>query len=131
MRDALRLLAQALDPGQAPEAAAGALEALRSRWSSLDAEEREALTPVAKLAAQRLEAPRAAAAPADPDEAAYVAALEAMAGSAPADDAAAVTAAPPSTPTPRHCSPSSAWPRSGPASAKRSPPRSRAATRSS
>jgi RecQ family ATP-dependent DNA helicase len=107
MRDALRLLAQALDPGQAPEAAAGALEALRSRWSSLDAEEREALTPVAKLAAQRLEAPRAAAAPADPDEAAYVAALEAMAGSAPADDAAAVTAAAPALdgvvalPTPR------------------------------
>ena len=33
MRDALRLLAQALDPGQAPEAAAGALDALRGRWT--------------------------------------------------------------------------------------------------
>jgi RecQ family ATP-dependent DNA helicase len=85
MRDALRLLAQALDPGQAPEAAAGALDALRGRWSRLDAEEREALTPVARLAAQRVEARRAAPEPAaDPDEAAYLEALAAMEGSAPA-----------------------------------------------
>jgi ATP-dependent DNA helicase RecQ len=88
MRDALRLLAQALDPGQAPEAAAGALEALRGRWAGLDVDEREALTPVARLAVQRLEARRAAPAePADPEEEAYLAALAAMEGSAPADDA--------------------------------------------
>src|SRR4051794_8820768 len=94
MRDALRLLAQALDPGQSPEAAAGALEALRDRWPALDAEEREALTPVAQLAARRLQAPSAAA-EADPDGAAYVAALGAMAGSAPADEDPGLGAAEP------------------------------------
>jgi ATP-dependent DNA helicase RecQ len=87
MRDALRLLAQALDPGQAPEAAAGALDALRGRWPQLDAEERAALTPVARLAAERLEARRAAPEPpADPEEEAYLAALAAMEGSAPAEE---------------------------------------------
>jgi ATP-dependent DNA helicase RecQ len=54
VRDALRLLAQALDPDEGPEAAAGALDALRARWSRLDARERAALTPVAQLAAERV-----------------------------------------------------------------------------
>jgi len=122
MRDALRLLAQALDPAEATDAADGALAALRGRWTQLGAEERAALTPVARLAAERLatrraaavapppvadpeEAARVAAPPpaADPEEAARVAALEGIAGLREEDDdhgrwgpaAAGVVALPP------------------------------------
>ena len=62
------------DPG-APGAAT-ALAALRARWAQLAPAERDALTPIAKLAAQRVEA---AASPATDDDAyiAYLASMEA------------------------------------------------------
>ncbi len=63
------------DPG-AP-AAAAKLAALRARWPQLAPPEREALTPIARLAAQRVEA--ATSRPAtDPDEDAYLAHLASM-----------------------------------------------------
>ncbi|MGX6449208.1 hypothetical protein ACVU7I_14250, partial [Patulibacter sp. S7RM1-6] len=58
MHDALtRLAAVFADPG-AP-GAADELQAVRSRWKVLAAEERAALTPVAKLAAERIAAAEA------------------------------------------------------------------------
>ncbi len=56
MRDALLLLAEATEPGDAAQAA---LADLRERWSGLTAEERAALTPLAQLLAERLAAARA------------------------------------------------------------------------
>jgi len=75
VQSALARLACALaDPG-APGAAA-ALDALRARWGAFDAEERAALTPLARLAAARV---KAAAGPsrdlAADDEQAYFASL--------------------------------------------------------
>ena len=78
---ALTQLASVLaDPG-APGAAT-ALDALRARWSALEPEEREALTPLARLAAARVEAaaPPAAAAGADDDEDGYLASMAGLDG---------------------------------------------------
>jgi ATP-dependent DNA helicase RecQ len=57
MHQALGLLA---DVFEAPAANAGMLDDLRARWRELDPEEREALTPLAKLAARRVAAATAA-----------------------------------------------------------------------
>ena len=51
LADLASMLADPAGPG-----APGALEALRSRWASLPAEERTALTPLARLAAERIAA---------------------------------------------------------------------------
>jgi ATP-dependent DNA helicase RecQ len=57
----LRLAAVLADPGAA--GARAALDAVRAGWKALPADEREALTPVAKLAAARVAAAEAAARP--------------------------------------------------------------------
>jgi|GEM_PF-5821164 ATP-dependent DNA helicase RecQ len=79
MNEALSLLADVFDD---PINNAWALDELRGQWRDLAPEEREALTPLAKLAAQRVasaqEAPSAPAAEpelATPDEASLRAAL--------------------------------------------------------
>jgi RecQ family ATP-dependent DNA helicase len=75
---ALSVLSRVFADPAAP-AAASALAELRARWSQLEPDERAALTPIAKLAAQRVEA--AAARPrstGDPDEDAYLAYLASM-----------------------------------------------------
>ncbi len=68
MNEALSLLADVFDD---PVNNAWALDELRSQWRALQPEEREALTPLAKLAAQRIAAaqaaPPAAAPPAGPE----------------------------------------------------------------
>jgi ATP-dependent DNA helicase RecQ len=70
------------DPGS--PGAAAVLDELRARWAELDAAERDALTPVARLAAERVRAaaragaPEAAGAPAGADEAAELAHLAAL-----------------------------------------------------
>ena len=60
MNEALSLLADAFDD---PINAAYALEQLRAHWRELDPEERAALTPLAQLAAKRVEEAKAAAPP--------------------------------------------------------------------
>ena len=76
MQRALAALASVFaDPG-APGAAA-ALDQLRARWTEIAPEERDALTPVARLAAERVRA-AASAAPAAPEEDAYLAHLAAI-----------------------------------------------------
>ncbi len=75
MQRALTDLATVFAQPGAPRAAT-ALAALRARWPQLAPDERDALTPIAKLAAQRVQA--AAAAATDPDEDAYLAYLAAM-----------------------------------------------------
>ena len=79
MREALLLLARAAD-GNGGSAAA--LDALRARWGTLTAEEQAALTPAAKLLAERIAA-RPAPGP-GADEAAY---LDSLAGMEPAAEA--------------------------------------------
>ncbi|MBE2317484.1 hypothetical protein DVA67_015985 [Solirubrobacter sp. CPCC 204708] len=69
MNEALSLLADVFDD---PINNAWALEELRGQWRDLEPEEREALTPLAKLAAQRVAAAKEAppsepAAPAGPE----------------------------------------------------------------
>ncbi|HEV2775544.1 MAG TPA: DEAD/DEAH box helicase, partial [Solirubrobacteraceae bacterium] len=76
----LALLADVFADPAAPEAAA-ALADLRARWPRLTAEERAALTPLARLAAERVAAAAAsvgARSTADEDEDAYLAYLESM-----------------------------------------------------
>lgn len=69
MNEALSLLADVFDD---PINNAWALDELRSQWRDLEPDEREALTPLAKLAATRIAAakaappPEGAAAPAPP-----------------------------------------------------------------
>ncbi len=76
MQRALLVLAAVFaDPAAAT--AADALEDLRARWPQLAADEREALKPLARLAAERVAA-AAPAPPADPDEDAYLAYLASM-----------------------------------------------------
>ena len=62
--------------------ATGLLDGLRARWGQLSDDERAALTPIAKLAAERVAAAAVAAAaaapPGDPDEGAYLAYLASM-----------------------------------------------------
>ena len=82
MNEALSLLADVFDD---PINNAWALEELRGRWLDLAPEERDALTPLAKLAAQRIAEAKAAPPPegaaateadlATPDEAELRAAL--------------------------------------------------------
>ncbi len=77
MQQALASLAGAFSDPAAPGASA-ALEALRARWSGFAPEERAALTPLAKLAAARVEAATALVPPAAPgsdDEDGYLASL--------------------------------------------------------
>ncbi|MEA2269391.1 MAG: ATP-dependent helicase RecQ [Solirubrobacteraceae bacterium] len=79
MQRALSALASVFaDPG-AP-AAQATLDELRARWPQLTPPEREALTPVARLAAERVRAARAPApvAAADPEDDAYLEHLAAM-----------------------------------------------------
>ena len=78
MQRTLALLADVFADPAAP-AAAAALADVRARWPQLSPEERAALTPLARLAADRIAA-AAAALPAtmgsaDEDEAAYLAYL--------------------------------------------------------
>ena len=77
MQRALDVLASVFADPAAPGAAT-ALAELRARWAHLDPAEREALTPVAKLAAQRVEAAARPAPSADPDDDAYLAYLASM-----------------------------------------------------
>jgi len=73
------------DPAAAD--AADALAALRARWQELSADEREALTPLARLAARRVEAARARpAAGASSDDDGYLAYLSAMESTVDAED---------------------------------------------
>ncbi|MFA4926920.1 MAG: RecQ family ATP-dependent DNA helicase [Patulibacter sp.] len=62
MHDALTRIAAVFADPAAPGAAAE-LDAVRGRWKALDAAERDALTPLAKLAAERVAAAEAAARP--------------------------------------------------------------------
>ena len=90
MQRALTILTSVFaDPG-APSAAA-ALAELRAGWTHLSPAEREALTPIAKLAAQRIE--EAAKAPRDPDEDAYLAYLASMEATVGAEAAGAAPGA--------------------------------------
>ncbi len=73
MQEALAQLAAVLAAPGAPDAPA-ALEALRGRWGTLPAEERAALTPLARLAASRVAAAATTPAAVD-DEDAYYASL--------------------------------------------------------
>ncbi|HEY1540369.1 MAG TPA: ATP-dependent DNA helicase RecQ [Solirubrobacteraceae bacterium] len=75
----------------AASGAAAALDELRARWPQLAPDERAALTPIAKLAAQRVQA--VAAGSGDPDEDAYLAYLASM--EATVDAEAQGAAAPP------------------------------------
>jgi RecQ family ATP-dependent DNA helicase len=97
----LRLAAVLADPGAS--GARAALDAVRAGWKALPAEERDALTPVAKLAAARVTAAEAAARPSlfdlPPEDAP---------AAAPSAAAAAPAAPAPSAPEP-------ASPASGPA----------------
>ncbi|MDQ3631635.1 MAG: ATP-dependent DNA helicase, partial [Actinomycetota bacterium] len=83
MQRALTQLASVLaDPG--PPGAAAALDALRARWSAFSPEEREALTPLARLAAARVKAASAPASvtSADDDEDGYLASMAGLDGDA-------------------------------------------------
>ena len=62
MNEALSLLADVFDD---PINNAWALDELRAQWRDLEPDERDALTPLAKLAAQRIAAAKAAG-PAEP-----------------------------------------------------------------
>jgi len=106
VHDALKRLAAVLaDPGAA--SAPAALDALRARWSALPAEERAALTPLAKLAAERVRAaPRTA--PAEQDD--YQAYLDSIAGAAPAGDGGWSGAAEPAPPLVARATPSPSRP---------------------
>ncbi|MEA2220843.1 MAG: ATP-dependent helicase RecQ, partial [Solirubrobacteraceae bacterium] len=75
MQHALAILASVLADPASP-AAAAALADLRARWGDLAQDERDALTPLARLAAERVEAASRPAA--DPDEEAYLAYLASM-----------------------------------------------------
>ncbi|HEX4344949.1 MAG TPA: RecQ family ATP-dependent DNA helicase [Solirubrobacteraceae bacterium] len=75
MQHALAVLAAVFAQPAAPGASA-ALDELRARWPQLAPDERAALTPIARLAAQRVQA--AAAGSGDPDEDAYLAYLASM-----------------------------------------------------
>src|SRR5436305_2426793 len=90
MQRALTILTSVFaDPG-APSAAA-ALAELRAGWTRLSPAERDALTPIAKLAAQRVE--EAAKAPTDPDADAYLAYLASMEATVDAEAAGAAPGA--------------------------------------
>jgi ATP-dependent DNA helicase RecQ len=97
VHDALLRLAAVLADPAAPGARA-ALDAVRAGWKALPADEREALTPVAKLAAARVAAAEAAARPSLFDlpavEAAPVAPVAAPPAAAGAPDPAPAAAAP-------------------------------------
>jgi ATP-dependent DNA helicase RecQ len=84
MQRALEILATVFaDPGS--PSAAGALAELRAGWSQLEPAERDALAPIAKLAAQRVE--EAAKQPAgSSDEDAYLAYLASMEATIDAED---------------------------------------------
>ncbi len=79
MQHALSVLARVLADPAAP-AAASALAELRARWTQLTPAERDALTPIAKLAAQRVEAAAQPQSPpsADSDDDALLAYLASM-----------------------------------------------------
>ena len=83
MREALLQLAAVFGDPAAP-GAAEALDALRQRWSRLSPAEREALTPLAKLASERLraasESPPGTGEDADGGYLEYLMAMEASAG---------------------------------------------------
>ena len=81
------------DPG-APSAA-GALADLRARWPQLPADEREALAPVARLAAVRVRL--AATSPAESDEDAYLAHLASMEATVDAEAEGAAQSPPPAS----------------------------------
>jgi ATP-dependent DNA helicase RecQ len=74
---ALSVLSRVFADPAAP-AAAAALAELRARWVQLAPDEREALTPIARLAAQRVEAAAPPQPTGDPDEGAYLAYLASM-----------------------------------------------------
>ncbi|MCW2953400.1 MAG: ATP-dependent helicase, RecQ family [Conexibacter sp.] len=101
MQRALELLASVFAAPAAGDAGA-ALAALRSRWPELSAAERAALTPVAKLAAERVEAAAARPAVAPPgDDDGYLAhlvALEAGGAAAESDQDAFAFDTPPTPP---------------------------------
>jgi RecQ family ATP-dependent DNA helicase len=89
---ALSVLSRVFADPAAPTAAA-ALAELRGRWTQLDPGEREALTPIARLAAQRVEAAAAPQATGDPDEDAYLADLASMEATIEAEAAGEATPA--------------------------------------
>jgi len=82
MQRALRSLQTVFADPAAP-AAAAALAELRARWRELGEEERAALTPLAKLAAERIRAAREAPPPAEDDHLAY---LDSLGGPVEEDD---------------------------------------------
>ena len=90
------------DPG-AP-AASAALDELRARWRGLTPAEREALAPVARLAAERVRAAAAKAVPATPsaagDDDGYLAHLAGMEASVEVDEREAAAEAPQPMPRP-------------------------------
>jgi ATP-dependent DNA helicase RecQ len=97
VHDALTRIAAVFADPAAPGAAA-ALDAVRARWKALDAAERAALTPLAKLAAERVAAAEAAARPSLFDLAPAEPALDrpVVAAQPASDPAAAAPAADPS-----------------------------------
>jgi ATP-dependent DNA helicase RecQ len=128
---ALQSLASVLADPAAPEAR-GTLEQLRGSWASLAAQERDALTPLARLAAERVRAAAAARATdgTDPDGDGEAGRLDYLDGLAvdgeaddPGDDGAwvAPACAPPprAAPPPPERSPAQASPNARPAAAAR------------
>ncbi len=97
MQRALACLSSVLADPAAPGAAA-ALDALRGRWSQLEPAEREALTPLARLAAERVRAAQGAPA-GDPDD--HLAYLDSLAREPQEEMAPPAPPAPAPPPPPR------------------------------
>lgn len=94
MQRALSILAAVFaDPGAST--AASALADLRARWAQLSPDEREALGPLAKLAAARVDAAAATAAPGESEEDAYLAYLASMEATIDAEAQGSVPSSPP------------------------------------
>ena len=85
MHAALLTLASVLQQPGSPDAEP-ALAALRSRWASFAPEERDALTPLARLAAARVRAAQAAAAAGATAAGSTASELDYLADLAPGDD---------------------------------------------
>ncbi|MEY2516807.1 MAG: ATP-dependent helicase RecQ, partial [bacterium] len=104
MQHALAVLSRVFADPAAPSAAT-ALAELRARWSQLQPAERDALTPIAKLAAQRVEAAARPAAGGDSDDDAYFAYLASIEATVAAEAAGDAPEPLPATPAPHHAPP--------------------------
>ena len=118
MQHALSVLARVFADPAAPTAAS-ALAELRARWTQFTPAERDALTPIAKLAAQRVEAAAQAQPSGDAEDDAYLAYLASMEATVAAESAGELPDEP--APPPRAHAPAGYEPRLAHASARPSP----------